>query len=217
VPEAHPVPAEPAADAFALLDEPRRPAPSLDALQAKFHALAATFHPDRSHCARAEDRASANARFAALNAAYACLREPKARLAHLLELELGAKPPDVQRIPPGTMELFSEVAAACRAADAVLAARPAAMSPMQQWQSLERGLEWAARIEALREAVRTRELAALEEVEAMNDAWQSAPPVGDPARPGALPLRRLSELNQLLGYFARWSAQLEERRAGLAS
>lgn len=216
MPEAPPVPAERAPDAFAILGEPRRPSPDLDAIQAKFHALAATLHPDRSHGAGAEDRASANVRFAALSAAYACLREPKERLAHLLELELGAKPPDVQRIPPGTIALFAEVGAVCRAADLLLAARSAAAAPMQRWQSFEQALELVARIQAVKAAVRARELATLDEVAAMNASWESAPPAGDPARPAALPLPRLAELSQLLGYFARWSAQLNERQTRLA-
>lgn len=216
MPEAHPVPAERSPDAFAVLGEPRLPAPDLDALQAKFHALAAAFHPDRSHGAGAEDRASANVRFAALSAAYARLREPKERLAHLLALELGAKPPDVQRIPAGTMAVFAEVGAVCRAADVLLAARSAAASPMQRWQSFDQAIELVARIQAVKASVRERELATLDEVAAMNATWQSAPPIGDPARPAALPLTRLAELSQLLGYFARWSAQLEERRTRLA-
>ena len=60
------------------------------------------------------DFESRSQRFVALNAAYQVLREPKDRLLHLLELELGAKPTEVQPTSPGAMELFLEVGRLCR-------------------------------------------------------------------------------------------------------
>jgi hypothetical protein len=39
------------------------------------------------------------------------------RLLHLLELELGSRPRDVQRIPSGTMDLFVEVGQVCHEVD----------------------------------------------------------------------------------------------------
>ena len=216
MPDTRPVPDSPAADAFARLDELRRPAPDLEALQAKFQALAIETHPDRTHGGGETGQAAANDRFATLNAAYACLRDPKARLAHLLELESGGKPPDVQRIPPGTIHLFTEVGAACRAVDGLLAGREQEPSPMRRLQYFEGSLEWTERVEVLRNTIRARQEALLEELRGLNAAWQVAPPTGDPARRAALPLRRLGELSQLLGYFTRWIAQLDERLTRLA-
>ena len=87
-------------DYFALLNEPRRPWIEPETLKAKFLALAAGIHPDRIHNADELEKAGATHRYAELNTAYNCLAEPKSRLRHLLELELGTKPEDIQQIPP---------------------------------------------------------------------------------------------------------------------
>ena len=86
-------------DSFALLAEPRRPWLDPDLLKQKFLTLAAGLHPDRFHNAGELEKAGASRRYADLNAAYHCLAAPKSRLRHLLELELGAKPKDIQQIP----------------------------------------------------------------------------------------------------------------------
>ena len=83
-------------DYFALLNESRRPWLNADLLKQKFLALASDLHPDRIHNASDADKSEATKRYAELNAAYNCLLEPKSRLLHLLELESGAKPKDVQ-------------------------------------------------------------------------------------------------------------------------
>src|ERR1700733_2036513 len=96
-------------DHFALFDEAPHPWIEPEALREKFLALSAQVHPDRLHQAPDAERRAAGARFAQLNAAYNCLRDPKERLRHLLELRLGARPADVQRIPPGLMDFFFDV------------------------------------------------------------------------------------------------------------
>src|SRR4051794_20311166 len=107
-------------DYFALLDEPRRPWIEPDQIRSKFLTLSAQVHPDRVHGADEATRQAAQARYAELNAAYNCLREPRDRLRHLLELELGAKPKDVQGVPPDLMALLMEVSRLCREVDAFL-------------------------------------------------------------------------------------------------
>src|SRR5688572_29394167 len=96
-------------DYFALLDEPRRPWLDPEALKVKFHQRSAELHPDRVHRQSASDKAKAQERYTELNAAYTCLREPKDRLLHLLTLESGGKPKDVQNIPAELMDLFFKV------------------------------------------------------------------------------------------------------------
>ena len=108
-------------DYFALLNEPRRPWLDSDLLKQKFLALATDLHPDRVHNANETEKAEVTKRYAQLNAAYNCLAEPKSRLLHLLELELGAKPKDIQQIPAALADLFAEVANSCRNADGFLA------------------------------------------------------------------------------------------------
>src|ERR1051326_2841375 len=105
------------ADFFALLDEPRRPWLDPELLKTRFHALTAAIHPDRVHSAGDEEKKAANLRYAELNAAYQCLREPKERLRHLLELERGERVEEVQQISTGAMDLFLEVSRLGREAD----------------------------------------------------------------------------------------------------
>src|SRR5207248_6844470 len=123
---------------FALLNEQRRPWIDPGLLKQKFLGLSAAVQPDRVHGACESERRAAQERYAELNVAYNCLREPKERLAHLLELETGAKPKQVQNIPSDLMDAFMEVTNVCRGADAFLAEKAATTSPMLRLQLFER-------------------------------------------------------------------------------
>src|ERR1700744_6474575 len=126
-------------DFFTLLNELRRPWLEPEVLKEKFLALSATVHPDRVHNLGEAERAAAQERYTEMNAAYNCLRDPKDRLRHLLELELGALPKDIQRIPTELMDLSLEVGKACREADAFLAEKAKVTSPLLQVSFFERG------------------------------------------------------------------------------
>src|SRR3954453_19129204 len=117
-------------DYFQLLQEPRRPWLDTDVLKTRFLERSSAVHPDRDHNASEAEKQAANARYTELNSAYQALREPKERLLHLLTLETGAKPREVQAILPGAMDLFLEVAGKCREADAFLAEKNRATSPL---------------------------------------------------------------------------------------
>src|SRR6478736_641787 len=128
-------------DCFALLNEPRRPWLDNEALKRKFISLSADLHPDRTHSAGESEKAAAQERYANLNAAYNRLREPRDRLLHFLELELGAKPKDVQRIPADLIPLFNELNQVCRQADAFLAEKALVTSPLLKVQMFDRSQE----------------------------------------------------------------------------
>lgn len=204
-------------DAFALLSEPRRPWPDTDALKARFRQLSAEVHPDRVHTASAADKEAANHRYADLNAAFNLLREPRERLLHLLELEAGTKPGDIQRIPPGTMDLFVEVGQMCRDTDELLKRKQAAESPMVKLRLMQEGVEWLDRLQALQGRVNARRDELVAELTQMNAVWDSAPAIGSPGRPGALPLERLEQIYRAMSYVARWTEQLQERLFQLAN
>jgi len=203
-------------DAFALLSEPRRPWLDADALKARFLPLSATVHPDRVHSASEAERVSANTRYAELNAAYNTLREPRDRLLHLLELEAGGKPKDVQRIPPGTMDLFVEVGQTCRDTDEFLKQKSASDSPMVKLRLMQEGLDWLDRLQALQGRVNAKrdELAA--ELRQLNGVWEAAPAIGTAERVSALPLERLEQVYRAMSYVARWTEQVQERVVQLA-
>jgi curved DNA-binding protein CbpA len=203
-------------DYFALLGQPRQPWLDPASLKAAFLEQSARLHPDRVQAANAEGHAAATARFAELNGAYNCLREPKDRLLHLLELETGAPPANVQSVAADAMDVFMDTGQLCRETDQFLAAKGRAVSPLLQAQMFEDGLAWTARLQGLLEQIQLRRDRLLAELRTMNDAWSSAPPPPSPARAAALPLRRLEEMGRTLGYLARCAGQIQERLAQLS-
>jgi DnaJ-domain-containing protein 1 len=203
-------------DAFALLNEPRRPWLETEALKARFLQLSAEVHPDRFHRAPEAEKAEAGRRYTAINTAYQCLADPKERLLHLLELERGVPPPNIQRMPPGTMELFAEVGQRCRDVDAFLANRPQSPSPLLKVQLFQKAMEWTDALTALQQTVQAKRDELTKELLTMNTAWDSAPPVGSPERTAALPLDRLEQVYRVLSYLARWTGQIQERLVQLA-
>lgn len=203
-------------DYFLLLVQPRHPWLDLDALKTQYLALSAAAHPD--HCAEGlpEAKAAANRSLSELNSAHSCLRDLKPRLLHLIQLESGSPPKDIQRIPPGTMDLFMEVGQTCRDAGAFAAQlEAAASSPMLKVRLLHRTLEWTDRLNALREKVAAAGHSYDAELQALNLVWDAAPPPGSPERPGRLPLERLELIYRALSYSARWTAQIQERAGQL--
>jgi curved DNA-binding protein CbpA len=194
-------------DYFALLAEPRRPWLEPETLKSKFLALAANTHPDRIHNADASEKVEANRRYAELNAAYHCLAEPKSRLLHLLTLELGAKPGDVQPIPPALADWFAEVAMTCRKADTFLAEKNEATSPLLHVRLFEQAQEWVERLRVLQTRLAGLQDKLVEELKLLDAGWASPSQTGERT---AL-LNRLEELYRLFGYFNRWSGQIQER------
>jgi curved DNA-binding protein CbpA len=202
-------------DYFALLDEPRRPWLDAEALKQKFLQLSVQAHPDRVHSGTKTDREAAERRFSELNAAYNCLREPKDRLLHLLELERKAKPKDIERIPPGVMELFMEVGRVCREVDAFLREKAAVSSPLLQVQMFQKGQEWTDTLVSLQRRISQRHEQLLAELAGMNPAWAAARR-GEDAHPDGLLLDRLEQIYRILSYQGRWTGQLQERLAQLS-
>jgi len=204
-------------DAFALLSESRRPWLDAETLKQKFIQFSSEVHPDRTHNAPEAEKQQTNQRYAELNAAYNTLREPRTRLLHLLELESGAKPSDIQRIPPGTMDLFVEVGQLCRDVDAFMAERGKVTSPLLKVQMFERGMEWTDKLQALQQRINTKRDELTGELQQMNAVWETAPALGSPQRVAALPLERLEQIYRVFSYIARWTEQIQERAVQLAA
>lgn len=188
-------------DYFALLNEPRRPWIDTDLLKQKFLALSAAVHPDRVHNAPIAEREQADRRYAELNTAYQCLKEPRDRLAHLLELESGAKPAGIQRIPAALMDSFMKVGQLCKEADALLAEKSTVTSPLLQVQIFERSQNLTEKLGDLQRQINQINEEAFAELREMNQAWES----------GAKPLERIEQIYRRLSYHARWSEQIQER------
>ena len=197
-------------DYFAVLNEPRRPWLDAERLKGKFLSLSAEWHPDRAHSANEEQKKSAQQRFALLNSAWQCLREPKDRLRHLLELESGLAPKTIDRAPAESMNLFLEIGQLSQKVDAFLAERAKTASPLLKAQLFERGLEWTDRLQAVQRQLQTRHEALLSELKAVDATWDQVP-LESLSRAEHLPLDRLERLYRELSYLTRWAAQIQER------
>ena len=202
-------------DYFALLDEPRRPWLDPEELKANFLALSARFHPDRMHHAPEAERLAADKRYAELNSAYHCLCDPKRRLEHLLELERGSKPEDVQKVPASAVDLFMEISQVCREADLLLAEKAKLGSPVLKAQWFAKGIHATDRLRSLQERLNAMRDALNTQLMNLNLAWESAPPVGSSARLNMLPGGRLEQIYRDLSYLTRWTQQIQERAAQL--
>jgi DnaJ-domain-containing protein 1 len=193
-------------DFFALLNEPRRPWIDPDTLKQKFLALVSDAHPDRVHNASESEKAEVTKRYARLNAAYNCLAESKLRLLHLLELELGAKPKDIQQIPAALADLFAEIATVCHKADDFLAEKSKVTSPLLQVQLFERGQDWVEKLNGLQKKLNEMREKLMSELKSLDEKWIAADAA---SRREILP--KLEELYRLFGYFNRWNNQIQER------
>ncbi|MBM3839926.1 MAG: hypothetical protein FJ398_18540 [Verrucomicrobia bacterium] len=198
-------------DYFAHLQFPRRPWIDSDSLKEKFLALSATAHPDRLHSASEAERNAANQRSAEINAAYHCLREPKDRLRHLLEIESETRPVEIERLPSSAADLAFQVGQICRNVDAFLREKSKVTAPLLQSQYFEKALEWVDQLQALKQSIRAKREEVADELKAMNPVWEGAPPVGTGERRRVLPLDRLEQVYRTLSYLSRWDEQLGAR------
>ena len=193
-------------DHFAVLNEPRRPWLDTEALKEKFQRLSTEFHPDRVHGHSEEAKRAAQDKYTELNAAYTCLRNPKDRLMHLILLETGSKPKEVQEIPPEMTEWFFEVGKLCREVDAFLSEKAQATSPLLRVQLLEAGEQWRERVESLARRLKAKLDELEREAKELNRRCE---------RGEDLPLGQVEGIYQLTSYYGRWMAQLQERNVQL--
>ena len=129
----------------------------------------------------------------------------------MIELETGKKPSDIQKIPPGTMDLFVEVGQTCRDADSFLAEKSKVTSPFLKVQLFERGQEWSDKLNALQQEINLKREELSSELRNLNSIWQNSPAIGSCDRIAALPLERLEQIYRIFSYIARWSEQIQER------
>ena len=193
-------------DFFALLGEPRRPWLDSDKLKQKFLLLSREAHPDRSYAERGGAESSTDNRFAGINAAYNCLRDPRDRLRHLLQLELGISAREAQSIPGELMNQSLEIGTLCREADRFLDEKSSQTSALIRAQMFERGQELADRLITVQKQIANGRDDLLAEIQKLDTAWEErGPAVSDRI------LNRLKEIESALGFAQRWISQLQER------
>jgi curved DNA-binding protein CbpA len=194
-------------DYFALLGQERRPWIDLESLKKKFLSLSAELHPDRMHGGTTEEKLVAQRRYAELNTAYNTLGHSKERLHHLLELETGVKPQQVQQIPAGLTDFFLEAGQLFKQVDQFLTEKARASSPLLQVQLFETGQLWTEKLNALQKRLNERQEEARVKLQALDQQWMQK---NDSAGRSQL-LPELEQLYRLFGYYTRWAAQLQER------
>jgi DnaJ-domain-containing protein 1 len=203
-------------DHFALLQQPRRPWLEPDTVQSKFLALSALVHPDRVHNESPEVKSQANQQFAQLNAACQCLRDPRLRLRHLLELEGAGDVQQLERLPSAAMDFYFQLGQVCQSVDRFLATKPGSASPLLQAQFFQSALEWSERIQGFQSTLQDRRAEIESQLRALNALWETAPEIGNPERKRTLPFQRLEQLYRELSYVGRWSDQVRERLVQLS-
>ena len=188
-------------DHFAALGQPRRPWLEADALKDAFHRRSAALHPDVRGTGD-------GAQFAALNAAYSVLREPAARLRHLLELTAPAALAATAAPPLELGDLFMQIAGLRRRLTELLAQRHTATSPLTR--ALLAGGETTLRRElhAVLAQLEGAEATALEEVRALDSTWRET---------DAEAVAALTRRFHRLAYLTRWLAQTREALFTLGS
>ena len=193
------------ANPFALFD--LEPAPGLDvaALKERFARDTAGTHPDKFAQAAESERATAEVRYTALNQAYQTLIDPRARLLALYELTKGEKPRDIQRIPPGTMDLFKEVGELCRTLDEYLEKKKAATNRLEKAALMGEELTLQDALTELRVKLEAFAATVEGEVTALDAKW----------RAGGKDVNALEAVYRKYSYVARWRQQLEEREIAL--
>lgn len=194
-------------DYFALLKEPRQPWLDAGALKDKFMALSAQCHPDKFSGVSPEEKERIGNQYSELNTAYQCLSQTRSRLLHLIELEAGTKPTDVQRIPPGTGELFMEVGQTCSQAGKFLEEKPLSDSPMLKARRFVEQMTWTDKLTQLQNKIGSLAAALEGELKQMTEAQAQGSP---------LPLVRLEEIYRSLSYIQRWNEQIREKIVQLA-
>jgi curved DNA-binding protein CbpA len=190
---------------FALFE--LEPAPALDvaALKDRFARATAELHPDKFAQAPEAERLPAEARYAELNQAYQMLIDPRTRLLALYELTKGEKPADIQRIPPGTMDLFKEVGEMCRELDGFLERKRATTGRLEKAGLMSEELTLQDALTALRMKLEQFGATVDAEIAALDSRW----------RTGEKDLNALEAVYRKYSYLARWRQQLEEREIEL--
>jgi DnaJ-domain-containing protein 1 len=192
-------------DPFAFFQLEPSPALDAEALKERFARATAETHPDKFARAPEAEKLAAEGNYSELNRAYQTLIDPRQRLLVLYELTKGEKPRDVQRIPPGTMDLFIEVGQACQHLDQFIERKKASGGALERAALMGEELTLQDMMMTLRGKLENLGTALEGELAALDARW----------RGGEKDLNALEAVYRKYSYLARWRQQLEERELAL--
>jgi curved DNA-binding protein CbpA len=189
-------------DAFALLDQPRRPWLDPEQVKQAFHAKALRSHPD------AQPKSGDAGRFAELNEAHQILQDPKRRIQHLLSLSGHAPDRKAATVPKQIEELFPLVAAATQTATAVAQQCGEATNALSRSLLKPQLLQAIAGLERTRGKLDLFHQQAIARLQELDRTWETG------AR-GVV--ADLQDTYLKLSYLTRWMAELDEYALQLSS
>ena len=192
------------ADAFALLELPRKAALNPDLVKAAFQKAAAATHPDAA--ADEADRVARTILFQQLNEASALLTPAASRLKHLLGLEYaGFSPSRAAAMDEPLVALFTQVGAGVREAAEWTRRRQAATTFLAKAALTAGEMQVQETLEAAGRSVREAQV-----------LLQSAMVEVDAARlAGEEQAETLSAFAQRAAFLEKWQAQLQAAWAAL--
>jgi len=191
-------------DYFAIFGEPRAPWLDAEVLKEKFHALSATLHPDASantKTASEKNDAALCADFATLNSAYQILRDPAARLRHLIELDFPQllSRGDASNIPPELIERFAQVGKLRQRTKQFFQKQKQAANPLATALLSSEKFALLDELQQLVAALENEQAQFDEELKMLGANW-----------PNADSAARLAQIYQRLAFGGKWSRQLRE-------
>jgi DnaJ-domain-containing protein 1 len=196
-------------DYFTLLRQPRAPWLELSALERAYLDASKAAHPDRVHGQSVQTREAAHARAVDVNQAHLCLREPRTRLRHFLELERASRIADLQEIPDDLMQLFTEVGGFLKAADQLASTLEGVTSPLLKAAEFAKGQELQDAMQDCQRRIGERTEALEEQVKILDADWRGLAARDTVGRETLL--SRLETIYRLLSFYERWKAQLQAR------
>jgi curved DNA-binding protein CbpA len=191
-------------DYFRVLGEPRRPWLDPEEVKKRFLVLSSSTHPDRLHNAPPEAKEAAQVASTELNRAHQVLTVPRERLRHLIELERGTKPADVQEISPELSDLFMQVHGDLRETQEFLRQRAAVTSPLLKVQEFANAQVWLQRLQKRQNSLIEMEQKLTEMLKALDSRWPSG------GTPSETMVAEAESLYRRLSYVTKWLAQIQE-------
>lgn len=176
-------------DYFALLGEPRRPSLDPERIKETFHRLSRERHPDQA--------GGGQEAFAELNVAQETLRDPKARLRHLLALEF----PEIVTagpaiVPASLADEFGPVLGLLQKAGVFLPRLTAATGALAKALLVREATALRAELREVAARLEGKMASAADDLRSLNAGWDAC---------------ALLDLYHRFAYLGRWLEQLRER------
>ncbi len=201
-------------DYFLLLDVARRPWIDEDFLKKHYFCLTSKIHPDKKLQTEETLRKKAEEQLNQVNQAYLCLKEPRLRLKHLIELEGGFFDKKLQNIPKNLLDLFSLISELCQKADHWIQKKSETRSPLILAKITQETANIIMELDHSRDQVREMQEEMLREIRRVDEKWDAPIDVFPTRRKDHLTC--LSRISGELNFVNRWLEQLNDRYMKLA-